>query len=82
MGKWSNLTNIFQMDWNHHLEMSCNSFGPSKKNPYLTPVGSWIFAEYAEVLALDRWLGAPEWTCGGGENLPSFSMFLLVKQFT
>ena len=26
LGKWSNLTNIFQMGWNHQLATSCHAF--------------------------------------------------------
>ena len=43
LGKWSNLTNIFQMGWNHHLVKSYFFLLNEHRNRKNLPFSIWIF---------------------------------------
>ena len=59
LGKWSNLTNIFQMGWNHQLEQDVWNFplSSSKRNALIFERGCFII-EYNKQIGHNRSLSA------------------------
>ena len=51
--KWSNLTNIFQMGWNHQLSIQYIIGGNSKIFGFFTPkIGEAVQFDYCSILQL------------------------------